>query len=252
MLTFSRDAQVPGTRALRSRLVARSRPALLATVAAAAAGLLAACGSPGSSPTDPTTPASATSSQAQPTGTAAPAASSAPSSPAPPAATSAPPSADPSSVAGLATCQSASLAITVDDSQASSGAGNTYSPLDFTNKSASACQMYGYPGVSFVTAGDSAGQQVGPAALRAGAFAKVTERLAPGGTAHAWLKVAVAANYPASSCHPVTVHWLRIYPPGETAANYVGHTFNACSSASAPLLTVLPVRAGRGAQDVTP
>jgi Protein of unknown function (DUF4232) len=157
-----------------------------------------------------------------------------------------------SAVAGLATCQSASLTITVDDSQASSGAGSTYYPLDFTNTSATACQLYGYPGVSFVTAGTGAGQQVGQAAQRGDAFAKVTVRLAPGGTAHAWLKVAVAANYPASSCQPVTVHWLRIYPPGETAADYVAHTFSACSSSSAPLLAILPMRAGRGAQGTTP
>jgi hypothetical protein len=112
--------------------------------------------------------------------------------------------------------------------------------------------MYGYPGVSFVTAGLSAGQQVGPAAQRAQGFAKVAVQLAPGGTAHAWLKVAVAADYPASSCHPVTVRWLRIYPPGDTAAGYAGHTVSACSSAGAPLLTVLPVRAGLGSQNVTP
>ena len=96
--------------------------------------------------------------------------------------------------------------MTVDDSQASGAAGSTYYPLDFTNKSGTACQLYGYPGVSFVTAGAGAGQQVGVAARRSQAFTKVTVRLAPGGTAHAWLQVTVAANYPASSCGPVTVH----------------------------------------------
>jgi hypothetical protein len=140
----------------------------------------------------------------------------------------------------------------VDDTQASSGAGSTYYPLDFTNTAATACQLYGYPGVSFVAAGDAAGQQVGLAAQRAQAFAKVAVQLAAGGTAHAWLKVAVAADYPASSCHPVTVRWLRVYPPGQTAALYVGHTFSACSSASAPLLTILPVRSGPGNENVTP
>jgi hypothetical protein len=44
----------------------------------------------------------------------------------------------------------------------------------------------------------------------------------------------------------VTARWLRIYPPGETVAGYLGHTFDTCSSASAPVLTVLPVRAGQG------
>ncbi len=50
----------------------------------------------------------------------------------------------------------------------------------------------------------------------------------------------------------MTVHWLRVYPPGETAAGYVGHAFTACSSASAPLLTVLPVRPGDGVVGTTP
>jgi hypothetical protein len=152
----------------------------------------------------------------------------------------------------LAACQSTSLTITIDNSQAGGAAGSTYYPLDFTNTSATACQLYGYPGVSFVTAGSGSGQQIGAAARRSQAFAKVTVRLAPGGSAHAWLQVTVAANYPASTCQPVAVNWLRVYPPGETVASYVGHGFSACSSSDAPLLTVLPVRAGRGVQGVTP
>jgi Protein of unknown function (DUF4232) len=236
MLTFSRAARVPRHRGL----MVRTRPAALAAAAAAAAWLLTACGSPGTGQSDPPPDASMISASAQPSGIGGPVPS------------SAAPSTAPSGVAGLATCRSASLSITVDDSQASGAAGSTYYPLDFTNKSGTACQLYGYPGVSFVTAGAGTGQQVGVAARRSQAFTKVTVRLAPGGTAHAWLQVTVAANYPASSCGPVTVHWLRVYPPDETAASYVGHTFNACSSASTPLLTVLPVRVGLGARGSTP
>jgi len=151
-----------------------------------------------------------------------------------------------------ATCQSASLAIAVDDSQASGGAGSFYYPLDFTNTSATACQLYGYPGVSFVTAGDGTGQQIGLAALRSPAAAKVAVPLAPGGTAHAWLQVIATLDYPASSCQPVTAHWLRIYPPGDTMASYLAYTFSACSSGKTPVLTVLPVRGGRGTANVTP
>lgn len=150
----------------------------------------------------------------------------------------------------MATCSTASLALSVGDSQA--GAGNSYYPLNFTNTSGAACEMYGFPGVSFVTAPVGQGRQVGAAALRGGAFAKVAIMLEPKGSAHAWLKVATAVNYPAPDCRPVTVHWLRVYPPGETAAGYVGHAFTACSSASAPLLTVLPVRSGDGVAGATP
>jgi hypothetical protein len=78
----------------------------------------------------------------------------------------------------------------VDDSQAQGGAGSSYYPLNFTNGSGSACEMYGFPGVSFAASA--------------------------------------------------------------TAAGYVSHTFSACTSASAVLLTVLPVRAGQGVAGVTP
>ncbi len=152
----------------------------------------------------------------------------------------------------LATCRSASLRITVDVSQAGGAAGSTYYPVDFTNTSASACGMYGYPGVSFVTAGDHAGRQLGAAAQRNPQFGKQTVRLVAGGVAHAWLQVAEAGNYPASTCQPVTAHWLRVFAPGDTAAIYVNQSFPACSSASTPLLTVMPIRADRGVRGTTP
>jgi hypothetical protein len=106
------------------------------------------------------------------------------------------------------------LRIVVDDSQAQAAAGNSYYPLNFTNTSGSACEMYGYPGVWFATSPTAAGQQIGAAALRNTSYVKTAVRLAPGQTAHAWLKVAVAANYPTATCQPVTAHWLRVYPPG--------------------------------------
>jgi hypothetical protein len=210
----------------------------LATAAAAATLWLAACGSsgtPSASPTETTSSSPA----------AAPTVTVTQTQTAPPVSTT-------SAAPGLAACAGSSLRITVDASQANGAAGSDYYPLDFTNTSATTCQMYGFPGVSFVTSGDATGKQMGAAALRAGAFTKVAVQLAPGGTAHAWLKVAVAANYPAAKCNPVTAHWLRVYPPGSTVAGYVSDTFNACSYSSAPLLTVLPVRSGKGVNGVTP
>ena len=50
----------------------------------------------------------------------------------------------------------------------------------------------------------------------------------------------------------MTAHWLRVFPPGDTAASYVDVSFSACASASAPLLTVTPVRSGQGVRGVTP
>jgi len=157
-----------------------------------------------------------------------------------------------SGTAGLALCQPATMRVTVNAGQAGGAAGSTYYPVDFTNTSSSPCGLYGYPGMSFVTAGDGSGQQIGAAAQENPGFGKVTVRLPAGGMAHAWLQVAEAGNYPASACQPVTAHWLRVFAPGETEALYVNHAFSACSLASAPLLTVMPVRAGQGVQGTTP
>jgi hypothetical protein len=236
----------------------RARRVMWLTGAAAATSLVAACGSasPSRPAAAPTVTVTVTSPAAAPSSAPAVAPSSAPSS-APPAGPSKPaPSNGTSSGtgggAGLAACQTATLHIAVDASQAQGAAGSAYYPLNFTNTSGAACEMYGYPGVSFAAAPTGAGRQIGAPAQRNSAFTKMAVRLAPGQTAHAWLKVAVAGNYPAATCQPVTARWLRIYPPGETSAGYVGHTFNACSSASAALLSVLPVRAGQGVAGVTP
>jgi hypothetical protein len=154
--------------------------------------------------------------------------------------------------AGLPLCDPSTLQVTVNASQAGGAAGSTYYPVDFTNASGSACGLAGYPGMSFVTAGNGAGRQIGAAAQENPAFGKVPVRLAAGGAAHAWLQVSQAANYPAATCRPVKAHWLRVFAPGETQARYVNHSFDACSSASAPLLTVMPVRAGQGVLGTTP
>ena len=254
---------------------ASPRAALLAGAAVAASLALVACGSPSTSqpagggdppaatgqPAVPTSAPAATAPAATTPGGSAPGATTpvatAPNTTTPASVPSKPvtvPSSAPASGGGavLAACRSGSLAMTIDLSQASGAAGSTYYPLNFTNRSTKTCEMYGYPGVSFVTAGSGSGKQIGAAAQRSTAFTKLAVRLGPGSSAHAWLKVTVAANYPASTCDPVTADWLKVYPPEETDAGYVSQTFSACGSASAPLLTILPVRAGKGAVGVTP
>lgn len=155
-----------------------------------------------------------------------------------------------SAPAGLATCTTAGLSMTIDPKQAGGAAGSTYYPVDFTNTADSTCAMSGYPGVSFVTKANAAGQQIGAAAQRNPQFGAVVVRLAPGGHAHAWLQVAQAGNYP--QCHQETARGLRVYPPDETRAGYVPQEFAACAATTAPQLTVMPVRPGRGAQGNTP
>jgi hypothetical protein len=234
------------------------------TGAAAATSLVAACGSASSSQpaAAPTATVTVTSPATTPSSASAPATqpTAAPSS-APATVASSNPVAGPSKPApansagdgsGLAACRTATLRFAVDASQAVGAAGSAYYPLNFTNTSRTTCDMYGYPGVSFAASPTGGARQIGLAAQRNAAFTKVAVRLAPGQTAHAWLKVAVAANYPAATCQPVTAYWLRIYPPGETAAGYASHAFDACSSTSAALLSVLPVRFGQGVAGVTP
>ena len=214
---------------LRAR--GRRPMALTLTLTAAVAGLLTGCGS-AQAPQPASTGGTASSQQA---GASSPAG----------------PSTVPG-LAGLTVCQSTALKVTVDTSQAGGAAGSVYYPVNFTNTSGAPCGLYGYPGMSFVTAGGSAGQQIGAAAQRDPAFGDLPVRLAADGVAHAWLQIAQAGNYPASACQPMTAHWLRVFPPGDLAATYVGVSFSACASASAQLLTVTPVRSGQGVRGVTP
>jgi Protein of unknown function (DUF4232) len=219
--------------------------ALTAAVTVASAGLLTACASasaPQQASQQSSPAASGTASSQQTQGAQAGSSSSAPR-------------VTPSRVPGpgsLAVCQSTALKVVLDTSQAGGAAGSVYYPVNFTNTSAAPCGLYGYPGMSFVTAARSDGQQIGAAAQRNPAFGKLSVRLPAGGVAHAWLQVAQAGNYPASACRPETAHWLRVYPPGDTVASYVDVSLSACASASAPLLTVTPVRSGRGVRGVTP
>jgi len=131
-----------------------------------------------------------------------------------------------------------------------SAATSQYVPISFTNTSGTACAMYGFPGVSFVT--EPNGSQIGAPASRQTSFPSVTVTVAAHVTAHAWLQVAEAGNYPASTCHPVTAYWLKVYPPANTAASYIGHTFTACSSAKVTVMMIDPVRAGSAVDGQVP
>ena len=128
--------------------------------------------------------------------------------------------------------------------QAGSGgvaAGSSYYPIRFANVSGASCTLYGYPGVSFVTA--QGGSQIGPAATRNPAVAKQLVTLSPGQTVHAELQVVDAENYPPADCGLVTAHWLKVYPPNQTAPAYVSFTAQACSKPK-QILSVQTVQPG--------
>jgi hypothetical protein len=127
--------------------------------------------------------------------------------------------------APTAPCSTAALRVRVG--AANGAAGSVYYPLEFTNISGLTCDMYGYPGVSFVSG--PAGGELGGPAVRNSTFGPSVVRLAPGTVAHASVQVVVAQNYPTARCKPVTAHWLRVYPPGQFTPRYVALTAQTCT-----------------------
>jgi Protein of unknown function (DUF4232) len=194
---------------------------------AGAAGLLAGCGTatPAASPSTsgPATTTPATS----PSAAAAQASSPAPT-----------PS---SSSAGVAACATSALHVAVPSGSGNAAAGSSYYPIQFSNTSSSPCTLYGYPGVSFV--GAVGGSQIGAPATRNSALAAKLISLSPGQTVHATLQVVDAMNYPSGGCGLVTAHWLKIYPPNQTAPLYVSFTAQTCSKPKT-VLSVQTVQTG--------
>lgn len=98
-------------------------------------------------------------------------------------------------------------------------AGTFYYPLQFTNTSNSPCTLYGYPGVSVVTG--PSGHQLGQAATRIPTFGPRLVILKPGQTAHAAVQLPDPGSFPPRVCRPVTVRWLRVYPPDAVAPLFI-------------------------------
>ena len=124
-----------------------------------------------------------------------------------------------------------------------SGAGHTFWPLIFTNASAAACTLRGYPGVSSV-AGDD-GHQVGRAAIRDTSRRVTTVTLRPGGAASTTINHVNPLNFPAGQCHVTSARGFRVYAPGQTLAFYLPRRHTVCRSGRGPD-TVRAVVSGRG------
>jgi hypothetical protein len=125
----------------------------------------------------------------------------------------------------LAACATSGLRVSIGPP--GSTAGSNFYPVQFTNVTAGPCTLYGYPGVSLVSA--PGGRQLGAAAVRDAGPGPAVVVLAPGAVAHAALQVTVAQNYPASVCRPVTARWLQVYPPGQYAPAYARLTATTCA-----------------------
>jgi hypothetical protein len=157
--------------------------------------------------------------------------------PAPAASPAAP--ANPGSV-GPAGCLTSALRASLGTAQGT--AGSAYQVIILANVSGKTCALYGYPGVSFVSG--VGGSQIGKDAARDRTTAPKVVTLAPGHSGSFALRVVDAAALPAASCDPVTANWLKIFPPENTAALYVGYTAHACASKTASILTTRAVTEG--------
>jgi hypothetical protein len=132
-----------------------------------------------------------------------------------------------------ARCKTSGLVVWLN-TQGDATAGSVYYRLQFTNQSGSACVLTGYPGVS---AFDLRGRALGSAASRNTSTVR-TIRLASGATARAVLRIAVAGNYPESTCHRVSAAGLRVYPPNTTTSKVIPLPFEACSRSGPVYLSV--------------
>ncbi|MFY9784014.1 MAG: DUF4232 domain-containing protein [Acidimicrobiales bacterium] len=143
-----------------------------------------------------------------------------------------------SSAVATPSCTTANLDVWLN-TMGNGAAGSTYYNLNFTNLSAHACTLRGYPGVSGVT---QAGIQLGSAASRDPEHAPVLITLSSAKSAHGFqddtarstatviLQITDAYNYPPSTCGQVTAAGLRIYPPGQKESTVVPYPFVACAN----------------------
>jgi hypothetical protein len=201
-----------------SKSVRLGRPVAAALIAAAA---LSGCAS--TAPTPTTTPPAASAAESA-TATAAPdttAPNPAPAAPAP---------------AGTRACKAGDLSLALVGDEGGGGMMKQAYNLRFTNRSQSACQLWGSPGVSFVT-GDN-GQQVGEPATRIERSQGKQVVISPGATASAPLTITNPNAYPPERCGLAQARGLRVYAPGDTASMFVDSPQQACSTLGSATMSV--------------
>jgi hypothetical protein len=155
------------------------------------------------------------------------------------ASASASPNAVTPSPSGPLPCATTGLKLTVGT--ANGAAGTIFYPLDFTNTSGSACTMYGYPGVAFVSS--RGGSQIGAPASRRIATAPTVITVAPGATAHATL--AVSDVLIGNNCkHQLQVNWVQVYPPDQFKALFAPLSRQGCADKSLVTMGVTTVTSG--------
>ncbi len=145
-------------------------------------------------------------------------------------------------VTGTPACATSDLNVTLGPSNGA--AGSVEVTIVFTNTSGSTCTLYGYPGVSLVSAPPYT--QIGLAAQRSNTTPVQQVTLATGATASADLRVVDALNFGSSTCSPTKAAFLRVFPPNQTAPVYLADTSQTCSQ-PVQTLFISAVQAGSGA-----
>jgi len=155
-----------------------------------------------------------------------------------------------SSAATTPACTTSSLVIWLN-TVGNGAAGSSYYNLNFTNLSARACTLAGYPGVSGVSLSD---HQVGSAAARdntiAPALITLTSALSARGllsattrnTATVILQITEVENFPSTTCRQISAAGLRVYPPGQRTSKVVAFPFAACAKGGPRYLHVEAVQ----------
>lgn len=143
-------------------------------------------------------------------------------------------------------CPTGGLRISVVPDGAAAGTG--YELIRFENVSSTACNLFGYPGVSFL---DRHGRQVGQPAARAN-FNGLPIRAAvlnPGGFAHALVAMPNPYNFQTgpspsqNNCAPASYSAVRVYPPNQRQALVVPDQGTICTTTAGA--SVNPVRPGK-------
>jgi Protein of unknown function (DUF4232) len=143
---------------------------------------------------------------------------------------------------GLGTTGPAPVTRTRDHLQAADSADYT---LEFTNVSAHACSLYGYPRVSAYAGSQLAGTQIGSAAIRDTSIRPQPVVLAPGQTAHSVLRVTGTGRFQPTACAQVTAPELRVILPGRgtrTRPTFVPIHLSACSKKGPEFLSVQAIQ----------
>jgi hypothetical protein len=120
--------------------------------------------------------------------------------------------------------------------------GGTYYTLEFTNVSARACSLYGYPEVSAYVGGQVSGTQIGSAATHDTSVRPHPVTLAPGQTAHSVLRVTSTGTFGRTACAQVTAPELRVMLPDQVRPAFVPILLSACSKKGPQFLSVQAIQ----------